>query len=337
VKAEGALLLRAAAALIAAALLPAAAARPFAPAYVYSMGGKFDRSFNQSLYDGAEKLRRETGVAYVDFEVTHETQLEQAFRHFAQRGRDPVVGVSFSSTDAVRRAARAFPNTRFILVDGDIEDMPNVMTVSFREEEGSFLVGMLAAMASKTGKVGFMGGMDIPLIRRFACGYRQGARYANPKVAVIETMAGTTPDAWTNPALGAEIAMQQFDRGADVVYAAAGATGAGALQAAADRGKFSIGVDSNQNYMHPGSVLTSMVKKVGEVATRAELAAKNGVFRPGHTVMGLKEGGVDWAYDQYNRKLITPDMKARVDQAKADIIAGRLKVHDYESDGRCGG
>ena len=221
-----------------ATLLSAAGpSRPIAPAYVYSMGGKFDRSFNQSLYDGAERLKRETGIAYVDFEVTHETQFEQVLRHFASHGRDPIVGVSFSETDAVKRIAPKFPRIRFILIDGQIADMPNVMTISFREEEGSFLVGLLAAMASKTGKVGFLGGMDIPLIRRFACGYRQGARYANPNVQVIENMAGTTPDAWTIPALVAEIAMQQFDRGADVVYAAAGATGSGALQAAADRGK----------------------------------------------------------------------------------------------------
>jgi basic membrane protein A len=317
----GRALARGGAVLAATLLLAAASAHPFAPAYVYSMG--------------AERLRRETGVPYVDFEISHETQLEQAFQRFASKGRDPIIAVSFSSTDAVRRVAPKFPGTHFIFVDGHIDDMANVATFSFREEEGSFLVGILAAMAAKSGKIGFLGGMDIPLIRRFACGYAQGARYANPDIQVIETMAGTTPDAWTNPALGAEIALQQFDRGADVVYAAAGSTGIGALQAAADRGKFSIGVDSNQNYLHPGSVLTSMVKKVGEVAYKAELAAKNGAFKSGHTVMGLKEGGVDWAYDQYNRKLITPAMKAKVEKAKADIISGKLKVHDYQSDGRC--
>ena len=317
-------------------MLTAAAPAPVKPAYVYSMGGKFDRSFSESLYDGAEMLRQQTGTPYVDFEISHETQFEQVFRHFASHGRDPIVGVSFSETDAVRRVARAFPGTRFILIDGEINDMPNVMAVSFREEEGSFLVGLLAAMASRTGKVGFLGGMDIPLIRRFACGYRQGVRYADPKAQVIETMAGTTPDAWTDPARGGEIAKEQFDRGVDVVYTAAGSTGIGALQAAADRGKLAIGVDSNQDYMHPGAMLTSMVKRVDLVAFRAAMAAKNGTWKPGHYVMGLKEGGVDWAYDQYNEKLVSPEMKAKVDQAKAGIISGRIKVHDYESDGRCG-
>jgi basic membrane protein A len=321
---------------VALALLLTAAApvHNFAPAYVYSMGGKFDRSFSEALHNGAEMFRKATGIPYVDFEITNETQFEQVYRHFASHGRDPVIGVGFSQTDAIKRIAPKFPNTRFVLVDGDIE-MPNVMSVEFREEEGSFLVGVLAAMASKTGRVGFIGGMDIPLIRRFACGYAQGIKYANPNAALIQNMAGTTPDAWTNPALGAEIAMQQFDRRVDVVYVAAGSTGIGTLQAAADRGKLSIGVDSNQNYMHPGSVLTSMVKRVDLVSFRAAMAAKNGTWKAGHTVLGLKEGGVDWAYDQYNSKLITPAMKAKVDQAKADIISGKLKVHDYESDGRC--
>ena len=319
---------------LAATLTAAAPARSFAPAYVYSMGGKFDRSFSEALHNGAEMFRKTTGIPYVDFEITNETQFEQVYRHFASHGRDPVIGVGFSQTDAIKRIAPKFPNTRFVLVDGDIE-MPNVMSVEFREEEGSFLVGVLAAMASKTGRVGFIGGMDIPLIRRFACGYAQGIKYANPHAALIQNMAGTTPDAWTNPALGAEIAMQQFDRNVDVVYVAAGSTGIGTLQAAADRGKLSIGVDSNQNYMHPGSVLTSMVKRVDLVAFRAAMAAKNGTWKAGHTVLGLKEGGVDWAYDQYNTKLVTSAMKAKVDQAKADIISGKLKVHDYESDGRC--
>jgi len=312
-----------------------AAAAPVTPAFVYSMGGKFDRSFSEALYDGAEMFRKATGIPYVDFESSHETQFEQVFRHFASHGRDPIIGVSFAQTDAVRRVAKAFPQTRFVLIDGNI-DLPNVLSVQFREEEGSFLVGVLAAMASKTGKIGFVGGMDVPLIRRFSCGFAQGIRYANPKAQLIQNMAGTTPDAWTDPARGGEIAREQFDRGVDVIYTAAGSTGIGALQAAADRGKLAIGVDSNQDYMHPGTMLTSMAKRVDLVAFRAAMAAKNGTWKPGHYVLGLKEGGVDWTYDRYNKALITPAMKAKVEAAKADIIAGRITVHDYESDNRCG-
>lgn len=304
------------------------------PAYVYSMGGKFDRSFSESLYRGAERVKAVTGTPYVDFEVSHETQFEQAYRHFASRGRDPVMGVGFSQTDAVKRVAKQYPHTHFLLIDGNI-NLPNVRAVEFREEEGSFLVGVLAAMASKTGKIGFVGGMDIPLIRRFACGYGQGIKYANPKATVVVNMIGTTPEAWTDPARGAEVARGLFDRGVDVVYAAAGTSGIGVLQAAADRKKLAIGVDSNQNYMHPGTMLTSMVKNVDNAAYQAVMDLKAGRWQSGHFVLGLKEGGVDWAYDQYNKALITPAMKAKVDQVKADIIAGRIKVHDYESDGKC--
>jgi basic membrane protein A and related proteins len=322
------------AALAAFVFAAAADSRTVAPAYVYAMGGKFDRSFSEALYRGAERFKAATGIPYVDFEVSHETQFEQAYRHFASHGNNPIIGVGFSQTDAVKRIAKAFPKTKFVLLDGNI-NMPNVLSVEFKEEEGSFLVGVLAAMASKTHKIGFVGGMDIPLIRRFACGYGQGIKYADPKAVMFKNMAGATPDAWTNPARGGEIAREQFDRGVDVVYAAAGSTGIGVLQAAADRGKLAIGVDSNQNYMHPGAMLTSMVKRVDTVAFEAAMAALKGNWKPGHIKLGLKEGGVDWAYDKYNAALITPAMKAAVEKAKADIIAGRIKVHDYESDGSC--
>ena len=304
------------------------------PAIVYANGGKFDKSFNEGVSNGAKKFSDETKIAVVDFEPANETQFEQAQRRFAQRGQDPIIAVGFSQAVALEKVAKEFPNIHFTIIDMKV-DLPNVQSVLFKEQEGSFLVGVLAALASKSGKIGFVGGMDIPLIRRFQCGFEQGVKYANPNAEVIANMTGTTPAAWNDPGRGAELAKGQFDRGVDVVYAAAGNTGTGVLQAAKDRGELAIGVDSNQNYLHPGSVLTSMVKKVGDVAYRAELDARRGVWNPGHSIRGLKEGGVDWAYDQYNKKLITPAMKAKVDQAKADIIAGKLKVHDYESDGRC--
>ncbi len=316
-------------------LAAAARAADVSPAYVYGMGGKFDRSFSQGLYTGAEHFKAVTGKSYVDFEVTHETQFEQVFRHFARKGRDPIIGVGFSQTDAVKRVSKDFPNTHFVLIDGDVA-APNVQTVVFKEHEGSFLAGVIAALATKTGKVGFVGGMDVPLIRRFACGYRQGIAYVNPNDQLIENMAGTTPDAWSNPSRGAEIAKEQFDRGVDVIYTAASATGLGALQAAADRGKLAIGVDSNQNYLHPGTMLTSMVKRVDVVAFRAAMALQNGSWRAGHQALGLKEGGVDLAFDRYNAKLVTPAMRAKIATAKADIISGKIIVHDYVSDGRCG-
>jgi basic membrane protein A len=304
------------------------------PAVVFDIGGKFDKSFNEGVYTGAEKFKAETKISYADFEVTNETQFEQAYRRFAQRGQDPIVGVGFNQANSVEKIAKEFPKVRFTLIDG-VVNLPNVRSVLFKEHEGSFLVGLLAVIASKTGKVGFIGGMDIPLIRKFACGYEQGIKYGNPKAELIQNMTGTTPAAWNDPARGGELAKGQFDRGIDVIYAAAGATGNGVMQSAKDLGKLAIGVDSNQNHLHPGTILTSMVKRVDLVAYESFKSAMDGKWESGISVLGLKEGGVDWALDQYNEKLITPEMKAKVDQAKADIIAGKIKVHDYMSDNTC--
>jgi len=312
----------------------AASAAEIDPAVVFDMGGKFDKSFNQGVLDGVERFKSETGKQYREFEVTNETQREQAIRKMAQRGADPILGVGFAQAPAIEAVAKEFPKTRFTLIDG-VVDLPNVQSVVFKEQEGSFLVGMIAAMASKTGKVGFVGGMDIPLIRRFACGYVEGAKYANPNAEVIQNMTGDTPAAWNNPGRGAELSKGQFDRGVDVIYAAAGGTGTGVYQAATDAGKLAIGVDSNQNYLHPGTMLTSMVKRVDVAAYNAFKTAMDGTWKPGILDLGLAESGVDWALDEYNKALITDDMKAKVDQAKADIIAGKIKVHDYMSDNAC--
>jgi basic membrane protein A len=304
------------------------------PAIVYSTGGKFDKSFNEGVSAGAEKFKAETGIAVAEFEPSNETQFEQAHRRFAQRGQDPIVAVGFSQGVALEKVARQFPKTHFTLIDS-VVDLPNVQSITFKEQEGSFMVGVAAALASKTGKIGFVGGMDIPLIRRFQCGYEQGIKYANPKAELIANMAGTTPAAWNDPGRGAELAKGQFDRGVDVVYAAAGSTGIGVLQAAKDRGKLAIGVDSNQDHLHPGTMLTSMIKRVDLATYRSFKAMQDGTWRAGVSVLGLKEGGVDWALDRYNEKLVTPEMKARVEAAKADIISGKIVVHDYMSDNSC--
>jgi basic membrane protein A len=304
------------------------------PAIVYSTGGKFDKSFNEGVSQGAQKFNKETGIAIAEFEPNNETQFEQAHRRFAQRGQDPIVAVGFSQAVALEKVAKEFPNTRFTIIDS-VVDLPNVQSVVFKEHEGSFLVGVLAALASKSGKIGFVGGMDIPLIRRFQCGFEQGIKWANPKAELIANMTGTTPAAWNDPGRGAELAKGQFDRGVDVVYAAAGSTGIGVLQAAKDRGKLSIGVDSNQNHLHPGSVLTSMLKRVDLAAYNSFKGAQTGSWKGGTQVLGLKEGGVDWALDKDNEKLITPEMKAKVDEAKADIVSGKIVVHDYMSDNAC--
>jgi basic membrane protein A and related proteins len=304
------------------------------PAVIFSTGGKFDKSFNEGVSVGVEKFKKETSSSVAEFEPANETQFEQAQRRFAQRGQDPIIAVGFSQAVALEKVAREFPNVHFTLIDS-VVDLPNVQSIVFKEQEGSFLVGMLAAMASQSGKIGFVGGMDIPLVRRFQCGFEQGIKYANPKAELISNMTGTTPAAWNDPGRGAELAKGQFDRGVDVVYAAAGSTGIGILQAAADRGKLGIGVDSNQDYLHPGTMLTSMQKRVDLAVYRSFKAADDGSWKGGTQVLGLKEGGVDWTLDQYNEKLVTPDMKAKVEAAKADIISGKIAVHDYMSNNTC--
>ncbi|MBL8312167.1 MAG: BMP family ABC transporter substrate-binding protein [Rubrivivax sp.] len=299
------------------------------PAVIYDMGGKFDKSFNQAAYDGAERWKKETGKGYLEFEISNPAQREQAKRRMAERGADPIVGIGFSQGSSMEKVAKDFPKLKFAIIDSVVK-LPNVQSIVFAEHEGSFLVGMMAAMASKTGKVGFVGGMDIPLIRKFQCGYEQGAKYANPAVQVSGNMTGNTPAAWNDPARGAELAKAQFAAGVDVVFAAAGGTGIGVYQAAKDASKLAIGVDSNQNHIQSGTMLTSMVKRV-DVAV---YNAFKGV-QPGVTALGLKEGGVDYALDEHNAKLVSAEMKKKVDAAKADIIAGKIKVIDYMANNAC--
>ena len=307
------------------------------PALVYDLGGKFDKSFNQAAYEGAERFKAETGTNYADFEIQNDSQREQAFRKFARDGYNPVIGTGFSMEAAMKKVAAEFPDTQFAIIDM-VVDLPNVRSIVFKEEEGSYLVGILAAMASKTGTVGFVGGMDIPLIRKFACGYVQGAKAANPDIKVIQNMTGDTGAAWNDPVKGGELAKAQIEQGADVVYHAAGGTGIGVLQAAADAGKLGIGVDSNQNYLHPGTVLTSMLKRVDNAVYNSFMDVKNGVTGDawkGIQVLGLGQDGVGWALDDNNKSLITPEMQKAVDDAKAKIVAGEIQVHDYMSDSAC--
>ena len=316
-------------ALLALALAGLATAAQAEPAVIYDMGGKFDKSFNQAAFDGAERWKKETGKAYLEFEISNPAQREQAKRRMAERGATPIVGIGFAQGSSMEKVAKDFPKLQFAIIDSVVQ-LPNVQSIVFKEHEGSFLVGMMAAMASKTGKVGFVGGMDIPLIRKFQCGFEQGAKYANPKAEVSANMTGTTPSAWNDPARGAELAKAQFAKGVDVIFAAAGGTGVGVYQAAKDAAKLAIGVDSNQNHLHPGTMLTSMVKRV-DVAV---YSAFKGIT-PGVTALGLKDGGVDYAMDEHNAKLVSADMKKKVDAAKADIISGKIKVVDYMAANKC--
>ena len=304
------------------------------PAIVFDIGGKFDKSFNESMYNGSEKFKAETGIAYGEFEIANEAQREQAIRNFADQGYSPIIAAGFAQAAAVEKVAKEYPDLKFAIVDM-VVDLPNVQSIVFNEHEGSYLVGMMAAMASKTGKVGFVGGMDIPLIHKFACGYAQGVKAANADATIFQNMTGDTGAAWNDPVKGGEITKGQMAKGADVIYAAAGATGLGVLQAAADGGALSIGVDANQNYLHPGKVLTSMMKRVDVAVYNAMKSGKDGSFKPGIQALGLAQDGVGYALDDNNKALVTPEMTAAIEKAKADIISGAVKVHDYMEDNKC--
>jgi len=302
------------------------------PAIIYDLGGKFDKSFNEAAFNGAKKWADETGGTFKEIEMQSEAQREQALRSLAEDGANPIVMTGFAFGDVLNTVAPDFPDTKFAIIDM-VVDQPNVKSVVFTEDQGSYLVGMMAGLATKTNTVGFIGGMDIPLIRRFGCGYAQGVLAVKPDATVILNMTGTTPAAWNDPVKGAELAKAQKSQGADVIFAAAGGTGVGVLQAAADEGILSIGVDSNQNYLHPGQVLTSMVKRVDNAVFEAFKAGAE--LQPGITVMDLKAGGVDYALDEFNKDLVTTEMHAQVQAAADKIKSGELVVHDYMADNAC--
>lgn len=302
------------------------------PAIIFDLGGKFDKSFNEAAFNGATRWAEENGATFREIELQSDAQREQALRRFAEAGSNPVVMAGFAFGNALGEVAADYPDTSFVIIDM-VVDAPNVRSVVFNEHEGSYLVGYMAAQASKTNTVGFIGGMDIPLIRRFACGYAQGAKAANPDTTVISNMTGTTGAAWNDPVKGGELTRAQISQGADVVFAAAGGTGLGVLQTAADEGILSVGVDSNQNYLHPGKVLTSMMKRVDNAVYQAMTDGPG--LETGFNVMGLNNDGVGYAMDENNASLVSDEMQGAVEGIKAAIVSGEISVHDYMSDESC--
>ena len=302
------------------------------PALIFDLGGKFDKSFNEAAFTGAERWKAETGGTYKELEMQSEAQREQALRRLAETGANPIVMTGFAFGEVLGKIAPDYPDTKFVIIDM-VVDQPNVQSNVFNEGEGSYLAGIMAANASKSGTVGFIGGMDIPLIHKFECGYRQGFLAAKPDGKVIVNYTGTTPAAWNDPVKGGELAKAQKSQGADVIYAAAGGTGIGVLQAAADEGVLGIGVDSNQNHLHPGKILTSVVKRVDNAVYDAFTAGE--AVEPGVKVWDVKSDGVIVAMDDNNAPLVTPEMTAAVDAAKAAISSGEIVVHDYMTDNAC--
>ena len=302
------------------------------PALIFDLGGKFDKSFNEAAYVGAERWKAETGGSYKELEMQSEAQREQALRRLAETGANPIVMTGFAFGEVLNQIAGDYPDTKFVIIDMVVEQ-PNVQSVVFTEEQGSYLAGIMAAQASKSGTVGFIGGMDIPLIRKFGCGYAQGVLAVKPDAKLIINFTGTTPAAWNDPVKGGELTKAQKGQGADIVFAAAGGTGIGVLQAAADEGILSIGVDSNQNHLHPGKVLTSVVKRVDNAVYDAFKAGE--AVEPGLKVWDVKSDGVGVAMDDNNKPLVTPEIAAAVEDARAKIASGEVVVHDYMTDNTC--
>lgn len=295
---------------------------------VLDRGGKDDKSFNASAYEGGQEAKKKLGIYLKYVEASDDNAFEPMLRSFAQHDFDLIIGIGFAQKEAIKKIAAQFPQKHFAIVDAQV-DLPNVRSLLFEEHEGAYLMGAIAAMTSKTGKVGFLGGMDIPLIRRFALAYDAGAKKINPNISVVDNYVGVTSEAWNNPPKGKELAVAQYDGGADIIFAAAGASGLGAFDAAEEKNKLVMGCDSDQNWVKPGHVLTSMLKRVDVAVFSTIEDAKDGKFSSGVKKFGLANKGVDFAQDNYNAMLLTDDVRKRAEELKAEIIAGKIDVPDY--------
>ena len=302
---------------------------------VFDMGGRGDKSFNDGAYLGGERARRELGAHVRFIEPGDGSDREAGLRLLAAEGMDVVFGVGFIFSDDLTQLAKEYPNTWFGGVDyavgtdsagNPIPTPPNLAALKFREEEGSFLVGALAALVSKTKKLGFVGGMNFPLIHKFEAGYRAGIKHVCPTCTIVSQYAGVTPEAFRNPGRGKELALSQYEQGVDIIYHASGSTGLGVFEAARQTRKLAIGVDADQYAEAPGHILTSMVKGVDVAVFEATRWVKDGTFKGGYYQLGLKEGGVGYVYDENNKSLIPDVVRQRVEQLKQEIIAGRIKV-----------
>ena len=301
---------------------------------VFDIGGKDDRSFNAAAWQGVQRAAKDLPIVLRDIEPGTPNAIEPAMRAFAERNFDLIIGVGFAQAPIMEQVAKDYPRIQFAIIDG-VSELPNVASLVFKEHEGSYLVGILAAKASQTGTIGFLGGMDIGLIHRFAKGYEEGARSVNPNIRVIENYVGVTDSAWNNPGKGKELSLAQIGKGADVIFTAAGNSGLGAFDAVEQQGKqngrathFVIGVDSNQNMVKPGFVLTSMVKRVDNAVYDIVKDVVNHRFSPGLHVFGLDKDGVGYAMDDFNKDLVSPDAISAAEAAKKKIISGEIKVTD---------
>jgi len=302
-------------------------AAPFKVGLLLDKSGKDDKSFNASAYAGIERAKKELGIEFRMLDAKDETAAKSILREFVRAKYNLIIAIGFAQQSAVTEVAGKSKEASFAIVDAEVK-LPNVKSILFSEQEGSFLVGAIAALTSKTDKFGFVGGMDIPLIRRFLVGYEAGVKHINPKAKVIVNYIGVTNDSWRNPGKAKDLALKQYSEGAEVVFHAAGASGSGVFDAAEQKKKFAIGVDSNQNWMKPKHILTSMLKRVDSAVFDTIREAKNNQFKSGLFVRGVKDQGVDFALDENNKDLISPDTLKKVDAIKNEIASGKIKISE---------
>lgn len=306
----------------------AALAAPIKVALILDKGGKDDKSFNTAAFKGATQAKEKLGIQLKEIEASDDTLFEPAMRSFAKKNFDLIIGIGVAQAETVRKLAQEMPNQKFAIVDAPVE-LPNVSALMFEEHEGSYLVGYIAGLKTKTGTVGFVGGMDIPLIRRFELAYTQGAKAANANIKVLSNFSGVTSEAWNNPTKGKELANSQYARGADIIFSAAGNTNNGVFDEAERQKKFAIGCDSNQNWIKPGRILTSMLKRVDTAVYQVIEEAAKGSFQGGVRRFGLKTDGIGWAFDEHNRLLFGDLEIKKIETVKRDLIAGKIKAQDF--------
>ena len=288
-------------------------------AVVYDRSSKYDHSFNQAAFENGVSPLRERGFVIKEVEPANHVQTQLGVMKLARRGYNPIIGIGYAVSPAIERAAKAYPNISFVTIDG-IVNLPNVSSITFQEEQGAYLAGVLAALKSKTNHIGFVGGMDIPLIRKFSCGYALGAKSVKPDILITRHYIGSTSHAWDDPSKGIEIARHQYEQGADVIFAAAGGSGLGVYQAASDHSFYAIAVDSNQNHLYPGAVLSSMVKLVGKVVWQSVIDFSQNKWQPGHRELGLSGDWVGLTRDNYNANEFTPSLAHTVDEHKQYLL-----------------
>lgn len=303
----------------------------FNPVIIYfSASSERDNAFIEAAIAGAKRAETELGVKYSEHRIPRDHNMIDALKEQANKGMSPIIAIGHQNVLPVQNIAEQFPKTRFIVIDGLVPPIyPNVQSITFRDHEGAFLVGYIAAVTSKSNHIGFVGGMNIPLIRNFAFGFEQGGKYANRNIRVDIDYIGTTPKAWSQPNHAFELAKKQMESGADVVFAAAGGSSIGALKAAQVYNKFAIGVDTNQNGLYPGHVLTSLVKRVDIAVYTTLKSCKDNTWQPGISMLGVKEGALDYSVDENNKNLIGDKLVEKVAGVKERIMNGIINVDSY--------